>query len=63
MQHRDQQDQSCSLRPIPPDWARLIRKLRWIGLEKEAKRLEFAVGTLRPEKLRTVSVRETFNTG
>jgi len=34
--------------PIPEDWARLIRKLRWIGMEEEAERLEFAVSTLPP---------------
>jgi hypothetical protein len=28
---------------VPHDWARLIRKLRWIGMDKEAKRLEMAV--------------------
>ena len=31
---------------VPPDWARLIRKLRWIGLKEEAKRLEMALGTV-----------------
>jgi len=33
---------------IPQDWARLIRKLRWIGLNEEAKRLEAAVRTMAP---------------
>jgi hypothetical protein len=28
------------------EWARLIRKLRWIGLEEQAHRLELAVSTL-----------------
>jgi hypothetical protein len=32
------------------EWARLIRKLRWIGLEKEAHRLELAVSTLPAEE-------------
>lgn len=50
MQCQDQKEGTCSLQPIPRDWARLIHKLRWIGLEAEAKRLEFAVGTLQPEK-------------
>ncbi|HZC54881.1 MAG TPA: hypothetical protein VE396_02380 [Xanthobacteraceae bacterium] len=31
---------------VPHDWARLIRKLRWIGLEEEAKSLEAAVSTI-----------------
>ena len=38
------------------EWARLIRKLRWIGLEDEARRLEHAVSTLPPEERGTVSV-------
>ncbi len=33
----------------PCEWAKLIRKLRWIGLEDEARRLELAVSTLPPE--------------
>jgi hypothetical protein len=32
--------------PLPRDWARLIQKLRWIGLDDEALRLECAVSTL-----------------
>lgn len=36
---------------IPSDWARLIVKLRWIGLEEEARRLELAVSTL-PSEMR-----------
>jgi hypothetical protein len=37
------------------EWARLIRKLRWIGLEEEARRLELAVSTLPPEQQGSVS--------
>jgi len=33
---------------IPQDWARLIRKLRWIGLTEEARRLEAAVSAITP---------------
>ena len=33
-------------RPLPCDWARLIQKLRWIGLDDEAARLEWAVSKL-----------------
>jgi hypothetical protein len=36
--------------PLPRDWARLIRKLRWIGLNDEATRLEWAVGNLPVEQ-------------
>jgi hypothetical protein len=32
------------------EWARLIRKLRWVGLEEEAHRLELAVSTLPAEE-------------
>jgi hypothetical protein len=38
------------------EWAKLIRKLRWIGLEDEARRLELAVSTLPPEDRGSVSV-------
>ena len=37
------------------EWAKLIRKLRWIGLEDEARRLEQAVSTLPPEERGSVS--------
>ena len=37
-------------RPLPRDWARLIQKLRWIGLDDEAARLEWAVSTLPVEQ-------------
>ncbi len=30
----------------PAEWAKLIRKLRWIGLEDEARSLQLAVSTL-----------------
>ena len=43
-------EQSCS------DWTRLIRKLRWIGLDDEARRLELVVRTLPPEQRGSVSV-------
>jgi hypothetical protein len=35
-------------RAVPQDWARLIRKLRWIGLTEEARRLEDAISTIAP---------------
>lgn len=38
-------------KPAPPaDWARLIRKLRWIGLDEQATQLERVVSTLPPEE-------------
>jgi hypothetical protein len=38
------------------EWTKLIRKLRWIGLDDEARRLELAVSTLPPEERGTVSI-------
>lgn len=46
---------------LPHDWARLIRKLRWIGLEDEAKRLELVVSTL-PSDERDAVLFEPFDT-
>jgi hypothetical protein len=45
-------ERAASVRPaVPQDWARLIRKLRWIGLTEEARRLEDAVRTsAQPER-------------
>jgi hypothetical protein len=34
------------VQPLPRDWASLIQKLRWIGLDDEAARLESAVCNL-----------------
>jgi len=39
----------------PREWAKLIRKLRWIGLEQEARNLERAVGTLPADERGSVS--------
>ena len=36
--------------PLPADWGRLIQKLRWIGLDDEAARLESAISLLPPEE-------------
>ena len=37
--------------PVPPgERAKLIRKLRWIGLEDEARSLQLAVSTLPVEE-------------
>ena len=37
------------------DWANLILKLRWIGMEEEAHRMQLAVGALPPHLRGTVS--------
>ena len=45
----------CVNEPSSNEWANLICKLRWIGLEDEALRLEHAVSTLLADKRGTVS--------
>lgn len=50
MELRDTEDAVFNEQRSPHEWTRLILKLRWIGLEEEAKRLELAVATLRPEE-------------
>jgi hypothetical protein len=44
--HTDKEIPTTVPTQVPHDWARLIRKLRWIGLEEKAKRLEMALSTL-----------------
>ena len=39
-----------SAQPLPRDWARLLQKLRWIGLDDEAARLEWAVSNMSLEQ-------------
>ncbi len=50
MQRPTEIDVTIVAQQVPHDWARLIRKLRWIGLEDEARRLETAVSTLPPDE-------------
>jgi hypothetical protein len=38
------------VQPLPADWGGLIQKLRWIGLDDEATRLESAISQLPPEE-------------
>jgi hypothetical protein len=50
-------DETVRMNERPADeWGRLIRKLRWIGLDDEARRLEQAMSTLPPEQRGSVSV-------
>jgi hypothetical protein len=55
MEPRNGVDMPVSKSP-PRNWEQLIRKLRWIGLEEEAKRLEAVVSTLPPEERGSVCV-------
>jgi hypothetical protein len=41
--------------PQPQDRAKLIRKLRWIGMDDEARLLERATDSLPPDERGTVS--------
>jgi len=47
--------QTMSMNRQPKEWAKLIRKLRWIGLEDEARRLQTVVSSLPPDERGTVS--------
>ncbi len=47
--------QGVSVKGQPQDWAKLIRKLRWIGMEDEACRLQMVVCSLPPDQRGTVS--------
>jgi len=52
---QQQSNVTCMTERSPCEWAKLIRKLRWIGMEDEAQRLEQAVSTLPPEQRGCVS--------
>lgn len=43
---RNKEPVSSAAASVPEDWAQLLRKLRWAGLEEEARNLEVAVGRL-----------------
>ena len=47
--------QTMSMSHQPGEWAKLIRKLRWIGMEDEARRLQKVVSSLPPDERGTVS--------
>ena len=55
---------SCATQelPLPHDWADRIRKLRWLGLDEEAKRLEAAAATQVPKEGRRSVSGGPFNT-
>src|SRR5262245_36164632 len=61
MERRPIDNEEASAARRSHDWARLIRKLRWIGLDDEARRLGQAVSTLPPEERGCVSA-EPFST-
>ena len=50
-----EQDNVIAMPPQSNDWSTLIRKLRWIGMEEEALRLQRAVRSLPLEERGTVS--------
>jgi hypothetical protein len=55
MESANQSDAPVEDERVPRDWVKLIRKLRWIGLEDEARRPQLAVRTLTPEERGSVS--------
>jgi len=55
------QDNAIAMPLLPNDRSKLIRKLRWIGMEDEAQSLQRAVRSLPPEERGTVSA-EPFST-
>ena len=55
MKFTNQSDAPVEDERVSCDWAKLIRKLRWIGLEDGARRLQLAVRTLTPEEGGSVS--------
>ena len=61
MERSGEDDITFIAQKVPRDWARLIQKLRWIGLDEDAKRLESAVRTLPVEQRSRISV-GPFNT-
>ena len=50
-----EQDNVIAMPPQSNDWSKLIRKLRWIGMEEEALRLQRAVLSLPFEERGTIS--------
>jgi len=52
---QENETEGVSAKRQSQDWAKLIRKLRWIGLEEEACRLQQTVCNLPPDERGTVS--------
>jgi hypothetical protein len=46
---------SAPLQQPSDEWTKLIHKLRWIGLDEEAQRLERAVRSLPPGERKSVA--------
>jgi len=61
MRQCEKRAEKCLDRETPDDWAALILKLRWIGLDEEATRLEAALQTVPREDRGSVSI-GPFNT-
>jgi hypothetical protein len=47
---QETQDLTISTQHLSAEWTKLIRKLRWIGLEDDAHNLELALSTLPAEQ-------------
>jgi len=55
MKHLQETHIRPAMQSSPGEWAKLIRKLRWIGLEDEARSLQLAVSTLPADQRGSVS--------
>jgi hypothetical protein len=51
---RDRAENVAAIQQRPIHFAKLISKLRWIGMEEEALRLELAMRCLPPEQRGTI---------
>ncbi len=54
-------ENAISMNDVPCDWAKLIRKLRWIGMEEEANELQQALRSL-PLEQRGILFPEPYST-
>jgi len=50
MRHLRESQPRPGAQASPAEWPKLIRKLRWIGLEDEARPLQLALGTIPAEE-------------
>src|SRR5262249_20180000 len=55
MEPAPKDDAHLKFTPPSPEWGALIWKLRWIGLDEEARDLELVVNMLPPEQRGSVS--------
>jgi hypothetical protein len=54
MIHASPESRNISPKSASTDLVKLLRKLRWIGMEEEARQLEIALSRFPPEQTATV---------